>query len=181
MGPAGFHDPPGMVGLPFGTINCSENECAPGTLFLKPAQLPFLSFQAEKECDPLTATFTTPSAPGGNAELFCVVSNGYACVASTVARIVEGIVAVVAVLIGQVKTFQTSFLLALTDDGARFSVGAHVTKLGTALMPLHTVNMWEPFRSVASRVHGSVLLGADHRAARVTKSHPTPAHLQHEV
>lgn len=70
FGPASLHAPPGVCESPTGTISAAENDFAPGTLFLNPAQLPLRSFHAENECDPLTATFSTPSPPAGSAEPF---------------------------------------------------------------------------------------------------------------
>ena len=87
--------------------------------------------------------------------------------------------------------FQTG-LESLAEEGAWTSVGAHVTKEGSASVPeqqdgphgalhgvalLQRVWMWLPLRSVVTRVHGPVLFGALQSAARVTRSQTTPGHM----
>ena len=73
-------------------------------------------------------------------------------------------------------------------------MGAHVTKEGFSAVPeqqeslhglahaalagRHTVCMCEPFLRVANRLHGPLLAGALHSAARVTRSHNMPGRAQ---
>ena len=51
--------------------------CCPGCVCAARAQLPLRSFQAEKEWLSLTATLSTPSAPGGSAVLFLPTTSTY--------------------------------------------------------------------------------------------------------